>query len=173
MTPRGRVVRYTVTILPASTDIFVFTSPRSSTCQWVVGVHFAAAALYVCRYILENPHAHNMLTVALRLLDRGIPFHSLLPLSCSPRQSTITKPYSPKAYRVVGHKFTEADFEVSMRACQSVLTSPQGRAALLRGGIVGRIAKEYLSNDSVLDGPSVEVTVHRIGYHLPSSNSHI
>jgi len=156
-----------------STDIFVFTSPRSSTCQWVVGVHSAAAALYVCRYILKNPHAHNMLTVALRLLDRGIPFRSLLPLSCSPRQSTITKPYSPKAYRVVGHKFTEADFEVSMRACQSVLTSPQGRAALLRGGIVGRIAKEYLSNDSVLDGPSVEVTVHRIGYHVPSSNSDI
>ena len=60
-----------------------------------------------------------------------------------------------------------------MRACQSVLASPQGRAALLRGGIVGRIAKEYLSKDGVLDGPSVEVTMHRIGYHVPSSNSDI
>jgi hypothetical protein len=55
-----------------------------------------------------------------------------------------------------------------MLACQSVLTSPQGRAALLRGGIVGRIAKEFLSMDGVLDGPSVEVTAHRVGYIAPS-----
>ena len=55
-----------------------------------------------------------------------------------------------------------------MLACQSVLTSPHGRAALLRGGIVGRIAKEFLSVDGVLDGPSVEVTAHRVGYIGPS-----
>lgn len=156
-----------------SIDLFVFSSPRSNACQWVLGVHSAVAALYVCRYILENPHAHNILTVALRLLDRGIPFRSLLPLSCSPRQCTIVKPYSPRAYRLTNYKFTKADFDVSMRACQSVLASPQGRAALLQGGIVGRIAKEYLSKDSVLDGPSFEVTVHQIGYHVPSSNSDI
>ncbi|KDR76619.1 hypothetical protein GALMADRAFT_67036, partial [Galerina marginata CBS 339.88] len=65
-----------------------------------------------------------------------------------------------------------ADFDVAMLACQSVLTSPQGRAALLRGGIIGRIAKKYLSMDGVLDGPSIEVTAHRMGYLAPSGDNH-
>ena len=58
------------------------------------------------------------------------------------------------------HIFTEADFDVSMLACQSVLSSPQGQAALLRGRIVRHIVKEYLSKDGVLNGSSVEVTAH-------------
>lgn len=37
----------------------------------------------------------------------------------------------------------------------------------MKGGIVGRIAKEYLSVDSVLHGPSVEITTHRVGYFGP------
>jgi hypothetical protein len=153
-----------------SEDLFVFSSPPSNACQWVLGVHSPAAALYVCRYILENPHAHTILTVAHRLLDQGIAFRTLLPLTCSPRQLTVTEPYMPRTYRLLNHTFTKADFDVAMLACQSVLTSPQGRAALLRGGIVGRIAKEYLSKDGVLDGPSVEVTAHRVGYIAPSGN---
>jgi hypothetical protein len=63
-----------------------------------------------------------------------------------------------------------ADFDVAMLACQSVLTSSQGRAALLRGGIVRCIAKEYISIDGVLDGPSVKVTCHRVGYIALSGN---
>ena len=151
-------------------DLFVFSSPPSNACQWVLGVHSPAAALYVCRYILENPHAHTILTVADCLLDHGIAFCTLLPLSCSSRQLTITKSYSPKTYRMKTHTFTKADFDVAMLSCQSVLSSPQGQAALLRGGIVRRIAKEYLSKDGVLDGPSVEVTAHRAGFLAPSGN---
>ena len=151
-------------------DLFVFSSPLSNACQWVLGVHSPAAALYVCQYILENPHAHTILTVVDRLLDHGIAFRTLWPLSCSSRQLTITKSYSPKTYRMKTHTFTKADFNVAMLSCQSVLLSPQGRAALLRGGIVGRIAKEYLSKDGVLDGLSVEVTAHRVGFLALSGN---
>jgi hypothetical protein len=57
-----------------------------------------------------------------------------------------------------------------MLQCQTVLSSPQGRAALLRGGIVARIAKEYISNDSAFEGPSVEVTAHQVGYLVPSED---
>ena len=153
-----------------SENLFVFSSPPSNACQWVLGVHSPAAALYVCRYIHKNPNGHTILTVARRLLDEGIRFRTLLPLTCSPRQLTVNEPYQPKTYRLKTHTFTTADFDVAMQACQSVLTSPQGRAALLRGGIVGRIAKEFLSVDGVLDGPSVEVTAHRVGYMAPSGN---
>jgi len=155
-----------------SNDLFVFSSLQSSACQWVLGVHSPAAALYVCRYIIGNPHAHTILTVAQRLLDRGIPFRTLMPLSCNPRQVTVSMPYMPRTYRLDTHNFTKDDFDAAMLTCQSVLKSPQGRAALLRGGIIGRIAKEYLSKDGVLDGPSIEVTVHRVGYIGPSATSH-
>lgn len=151
-------------------NLFVFSSPRSNACEWVLGVESPVSALYICRYILENPQAHTILTVANRLLDRGIPFRTLLPLPCSPRQTTFTKAYMPRTYRLDNHEFTKADFDVAMLACRAVLTSPQGRAAFLRGGILGRIAKEYLSKDGVLDGPSIEITAHRVGY-LGSSES--
>ena len=153
-----------------SEDLFVFSSPPSNACRWVLGVHSPAAALYVCRYMLENPDALTILTVAHHLLDQGIRFRTLLTLPCSPRQLTVSEPYVPKTHRLINHTFTATDFDVAMLACQSVLTSPQGRAALLRGGIIGRIAKEFLSIDGALDGPSVEVTAHRVGYISPSGN---
>jgi hypothetical protein len=156
-----------------SANLFVFSSPRSNACEWVLGVESPVSALYICRYILENPQAHTILTVAHRLLDRGIPFRTLLPLPCSPRQTTFTKAYIPRTYRLDNHEFTKADFDVAMLACRAVLTLPQGQVAFLRGGILGRIAKEYLSKDGVLDGPSIEITAHRVGYLGPSESDDI
>jgi hypothetical protein len=147
-----------------SKDLFVFFSPRSMACEWILGVHSPTAVLYICRYILENPQGHTFVTIAHRLLERNIPFRTLLALPCSPRQKTITQPYIPSSHRETIHQFTIADFETAMLRCQAVLSLPQGRAALLQGGIVGRIAKEYLSVDGVLAGPSLEVTAHRVGY---------
>lgn len=158
------------TIRRPSTDLFVFYSPRSTACRWVLGVHSSAAALYVCRYILTNPAAHTLLTVAHRLVEIGIPFRTLLPLECSPRQVSVSQVFTPTSHRPVLHKFTVADFDASMLQCQTVLSSPQGRAALLRGGIVSRIAKEFISNDRVYEGPSVEVTAHQVGYLVPSED---
>jgi hypothetical protein len=158
------------TIRRTSKDLFVFHSPRSSACQWVLGVHSPVAALYICRYILTNPVAHTLLTVSHRLVERGIPFRTLLPLRCSPHQASISQEFTPTSHRPVHHTFTVADFETSMLQCQTVLSSPQGRAALLRGGIVARIAKQFISNDRVYEGPSVEVTAHRVGYIVPSDN---
>ena len=75
-----------------SNNLFVFSSPPSNVCHWVLGVYSPAAALYVCCYILENPQAHTILTVAHRLLDQGIRFCTLLPLPYSPQQLTLNKP---------------------------------------------------------------------------------
>ncbi|KAF8189076.1 hypothetical protein BJ912DRAFT_1106291, partial [Pholiota molesta] len=149
-----------------SSELFVFCGHRSVASNWLLGVHSPDVALYVCRYILSNPGAHTVVTVATRLLERGIPFRTLLALQCSPRHRylTITQPYNPTSFRFANHVFTPQDFEASMLQCQTVLSQPQGRAALLRGGIIWRIAKEFLSVDGVLSGPSVEVTAHRVGY---------
>lgn len=152
-------------------NLFVFYSPRSATCRWVLGVQSAAAALFVCRYILTNPMAHTLVTVAHRLVESGIPFRTLLPLDCSPRQNCVSQVFSPTSHRLALHTFTIADFEASMLQCQMVLSSPQGRAALLRGGIIARIAKEFISTDRVFEGPSIEVTAHRLGYIVPSEEN--
>lgn len=154
-------------------DLFVFYSPQSDAVRWVLGIHSPAAVLYACRYILSNPHSHTNLTVAHRLLERGIPFRTLLPLECSSRHSSVSRPYSPTVYRFVNHKFTIADFDSAMLQCRSVLSLPQGRAALLRGGIIGRIAKEFLGADGVLNGPSREVTNLRVGYICPTGSGKI
>jgi hypothetical protein len=167
--PLDHLFKFTDVQRPSG-DLFVFHSPRSMACEWILGVHSAPVVLYICRYILENPQAHTFVTIAHRLLERHIPFRTLLALPCSPRQKSITDPYKPSSYRETTHQFTVADFETAMLRCQTVLSLPQGRAALLQGGIVGRIAKEYLSVDSVLSGPSLEVTAHRAGY-LGSSGS--
>ena len=39
---------------------------------------------------------------------------------------------------------------------------------MLRGGILSRIAQEFLSLDQVLSGPSVEVTLHKAGFVTPA-----
>ena len=96
--------------------------------------------------------------------SRNIPFHTLLALPCSLHQKTITEPYTPSSHREMTHQFTVADFETAMLHCQAVLSLPQGCAALLQGGIVGHIAKEYLSINGVLAGLSLEVTAHCVGY---------
>ncbi|KAF8875538.1 hypothetical protein CPB84DRAFT_1853244 [Gymnopilus junonius] len=151
-----------------SDKLLVFFGPCSSSCNWALGVESLDVALYVCRYILENPKAHTIVTVAHRLLQRGMRFHTVLSLPCSPQQVTISQCYKPLAYRFTNYKFTFHDFEAVMLNCQAVLSSPQGRAAVLQGGIIGCIAREYLSMDSALEGPSVEVTAHRAGFIAPS-----
>ncbi|KJA22465.1 hypothetical protein HYPSUDRAFT_97256, partial [Hypholoma sublateritium FD-334 SS-4] len=54
--------------------------------------------------------------------------------------------------------FTADDFQASLLQTRAFLYFPQGRAALLKGGIIGRIAREYLDADQALDGPSLEAT---------------
>ena len=48
------------------------------------------------------------------------------------------------------------------------MTSPQGHAAVLRGGILSQIAQEFLSIDAVLDGPSIEASKYYSGFVSPS-----
>ncbi|KAF9472480.1 hypothetical protein BDN70DRAFT_818581 [Pholiota conissans] len=96
-----------------------------------------------------------------------------LSLECSMRHRGVSDPYVPPSFRLANHIFTVQDFDAYMLRCQAILSQPQGRAALLYGGIIWRIAKEFLSIDGALAGPSVEVTAHRVGYIHPSKNDGI
>ncbi|KAH9477530.1 hypothetical protein JR316_0009750 [Psilocybe cubensis] len=104
--------------------------------DWSIGVKTPEAALYVLRVFQSHP-GHTV----------------------------VHQPYKEVTfYRKVSYKFTNDDYESSMLACRQILDQQRGRAALLMGGIVGRIAKEYLSTESVLQGPSVELLRNGRGY---------
>lgn len=102
--------------------------------------------------------------LAKSLLDLGIPFNTYTPLS--------TPDTSPaRRFRPLGEKpdripdsFDYAEYEDRLLA---FLHQPRGRAALLRGGIVWRLAKEVLGNtlnEMVLAGPSTQA--YQYGHSL-------
>ncbi|KAF9000164.1 hypothetical protein BDQ17DRAFT_1245869 [Cyathus striatus] len=66
---------------------------------------------------------------------------------------------------IVSHcyRFSLNDYASYLQRHAAFLSSPRGRAALLMGGIVGRLACEHMSLDGVLQGPSSAVTNQHIG----------
>ena len=89
------------------------------------------------------------------LIQNGIRFRTFAKLPLGIRYD-LQEPFRHGVYRPSGYQFTAEDFEAALLDIQTVLRTYQGRAALLRGGIVARIAREYLDAYDVLEGPSVE-----------------
>jgi hypothetical protein len=111
-------------------------------------------ALYVVRYCLANPIARSVLTISHRLLQRGIPFRTFISFPSHSMDKSISKRFIQQLFRTSGHPFTLDDFDSAWLQCKAVSTSPQG-------GLVGGLAREYLSQDAVLDGSSIQVKRHR------------
>ncbi|KAF8236188.1 hypothetical protein L208DRAFT_1109948, partial [Tricholoma matsutake] len=57
-------------------------------------------------------------------------------------------------YRPTGYTPHLADYAVYRASLGSFLHWPHARAALLKGGIIWRLAREFLDNKAVLMGPS-------------------
>ncbi|CAA7268835.1 unnamed protein product [Cyclocybe aegerita] len=157
------------TVERISEDLYVFKLPPSPSCKWVISVDRPMTVLYICRLVASAPNMHTVLTIAYHLLEHHIPFRTLL-LQASSEPEQLNLPYADNANRFNKHQFTTADFDSAMLECRALLGRPQGRAAILRGGIVGRIAREFGSKESGLQGPSIEVTVHHSGYFVPSKH---
>jgi hypothetical protein len=147
-------------IQPLPSGLFVFDFGPESTVPWKIAVTNAADALFVCR--LES--SLQDLEIARALLQRGIPFRTLLPLAPVP-----PSPLPPPALvpiRLSGYSFTKRDYDAYLHQRVTILNSPGGRAALLRGGILWRIAVQETSFDDVLRGPSMSTLVHRRGFSV-------
>jgi hypothetical protein len=67
------------------------------------------------------------------------------------------------------YQFSPNDYEAYEHQRAARLSSPRGRAALLRGGIVARLANEHLSLDSACFGPSSFVSTYGIGFSVVDS----
>ena len=150
-------------------DLFFLNSsylgdePRFS---WTVALTTAADALFVYRLIIEKDF--SALSLIFLLIDEGIRFLTLLPLLPTIK-TTIRTTRALIPIRVKDYVFNESDYYSYVQERARILSSPRGRAALLEGGIIGRIAKEHLGHDRAALGPSPAVTIHRQGFFFVDS----
>lgn len=150
--------------LRAVGSLYVFDFKTDATLPWMIGVATAAIALYIVR--LDS--RWNDYEISRHLLHQGIAFHTLLRLRKIPK-SPILRTFSP-SIRSAGYVFTVQDFDLYVHRRDSLLRSPRGRAALLKGGIVWRLAVGIIGIDECLEGPSIETVVHRRGLIHPTAD---
>jgi len=146
-------------------DTFLFHFPLSSVSfQWKLALTNAVSILYVCRLCASLKL--DQYNVARRLVEQGIAFRTLLPLQVIPSLGQSLSPLRLVPIRLSGYKFTAWDYDTYRHQCDAILSSPRGCATLLRGGIIWHLAKDTLSLDGALQGPSIATTVHRDGFSL-------
>jgi hypothetical protein len=126
----------------------------------------AADALFVYRLLTEKEFSG--LSLIFLLIDEGIRFLTLKPLLPT-IQTTVRTTRALIPIRVKDYAFNDSDYHSYVLERARILSSPRGRAALLEGGIIGRIAKEHLGHDRAVHGPSTAVTVHRQGFSFRDS----
>jgi hypothetical protein len=118
---------------------------------WKIMVFDAATALQ-CLRANWGPDDEN---IARNLCRRGIPFCTLTPIPTywllkAPSQ----QPSVGLGWRELGYKPDPVDYKAYEFKRDAFLRSPHGRAAILTGGIVWRLAIDVLGIDDVLRGPS-------------------
>ena len=152
-------------------DLFFLNSshlrdePRFS---WTIALTTATDALFVYRLLIEKNF--SALSLIFLLIDEGIRFLTLQPLLPTIKTTIRTVP-AMIPIRVKDYVFSDSDYYSYVQERARILSSPRGRAALLEGGIIGRIAKEHLGHDRAALGPSSAVTVHRQGFFVADSGT--
>ena len=117
-------------------------------------------------YRLLGVSDFTMISLCEFLLEHGIAFRTLQHLPKIYSSRTLNNDQTLLPMRLSDYQFGSDDYQAYVRHRAQFLTSPRGRAALLRGGIVARIAREHIAIDSALLGPSSAVTTHRLGMHV-------
>jgi hypothetical protein len=160
-----------VQIITKQNDNLFFLGPSSLRDEphssWTIALTTARDALFVYRLLMEKDF--SAISLAYILIDEGIRFLTLQPMLPVSIPSSIRTVRTIIPIRVKDYSFNESDYHSYVRERARLLSSPRGRAALLQGGIIGRIAKEHLGHDSAALGPSSAITVHRQGFSFTDS----
>ncbi|KAG7092093.1 hypothetical protein E1B28_008469 [Marasmius oreades] len=108
----------------------------------------------------------TLVDVACKLVQHGIRFHTLLCGPQGPQRSHARKSErsgEPRlGYRPQTYAPDVNDFLAYESSRNEFLRSPRGRIALLEGGIVARIAREVVDEETVVYGPD-KFTVYTTG----------
>jgi hypothetical protein len=139
--------------------------------DWKIALTKSANALYTLRYILQSSEHPSSAALARHLAEEGIPFYTLSRLPPFPSSIRLDAVKTRIPRRGANYHFTLTDFHSYVAERKRLLATPRARAAILRGGIVGRLAKEHLEVDSVTFGPSSSVTAHGLGYSVEADGA--
>jgi len=158
--------------IPKVGNLFIVQShvyQREEHCDWLVALTSAADA--VRAFHLLSMDTHSPASLSVQLVNLGITFHTLRCLPFSPT-TILSSPPTLIPVCVRDHVFMVNDHSayVERRAC--VLSSPRGRAVLLAGGLIWRLALEHLGMESVGLGPST-VVQNGIGYVFEAPNRQV
>ncbi|KAJ7675588.1 hypothetical protein DFH06DRAFT_977454 [Mycena polygramma] len=97
------------------------------------------------------------------LLARGMRFRVCFRAT---KDRTPTPParrlYSGLGYRSPNYKADAQDYQAYVTIRDQFFLSPRGRAALLHGGLIARLARPMVSDEDVLRGPTDDATVDGI-----------
>ncbi|TFK33350.1 hypothetical protein BDQ12DRAFT_442568 [Crucibulum laeve] len=124
---------------------------------WIFAFESAATVLQVYRGAWSN----TMAGTARELLQRGIPFHTVRCIQ-GHRKPPSLPIYSKSGLGVRSkeHAITIADYVAYEQRRDELLQGPAGRAALMRGGLLWRLARGIVSDKAVTKGPSKGVHLH-------------
>jgi hypothetical protein len=109
--------------------------------------------------------------IVSRLIRQGIPFRTII-TGPSPPARRPPLFFFGLGYCQNGYKPTTVDYAAYERAQDDFLRGPRGRAALMKGGIVWRLAMQALHPDVVIAGPSESVYESGICFVEEESGKH-
>lgn len=129
--------------------LFLLDLKEQRQAPWFLALKHGADVAVVCR--LEKKWTEY--DIVEFLLQRGIPFHTLLPSSSALRTPIISRPSLVPPYRMKSHEFVINDYCSYRARCNSILQHPRGRAALMHGGLMWRLAVTVVPWEDVYRGP--------------------
>ncbi|KAJ7708382.1 hypothetical protein B0H17DRAFT_917418 [Mycena rosella] len=112
--------------------------------------------------IVRQGWGPSLRDVMEQLVARGIPFMTGRRSDYIFQISSIRPRYSGLGYRACGYKPDLIDYNTYVALRRAFLRSPRGRAALLYGGIVGRLARSEVDLDEIFRGPSDDAFINGI-----------
>ncbi|KAK0464114.1 hypothetical protein IW261DRAFT_1347389 [Armillaria novae-zelandiae] len=108
--------------------------------------------------MLRRGWGPKIIDIAKSLIRRGISFQAAVQDSHERVETSSIAPYyGLLGCRPTDYKPDRLEFATYQALCKGFLRSQRGRAALLAGGILGRIAQDFIPNDEVYLGPSSDV----------------
>jgi len=135
-------------------SVYVISPGRKNAdkCPWSIAVEDVLTVLQIYR-----SGYRTMDGIAKMLLEDALPFRTVLrrPFHRIPRPISAKFRSRGLGFRRKGFIPTMADYRDYESARRDVLESGFGRAILLRGGLISRIAREFVPYNEVLLGPMV------------------
>ncbi|KAF8869438.1 hypothetical protein BD779DRAFT_1682146 [Infundibulicybe gibba] len=98
--------------------------------------------------------------ICAHLVTHGIAFNTVVSISKMYAPSPYPHPVEGLGWRPADYVPDIHDYLAYEQLRKDILRGPAGRAALLRGGILWRLARESVNEDEVLRGPSGAVEIY-------------